>query len=499
MSEPTFEQVLKAVPAQGSFTPAWKKFVKTKFFVQVQRSGGDDPRAFSLHLGRDAENGAASILISELRERLDLGAGNATAALYGADIVKRLGADAAILVALSEGAFRIAADRVAWLKAGVEAAQARAAAAAPAAAAAAPVTPAAPAAAPAAPPVNLSKAEPAAPAPVRVRPRAEPDATQENAEYEDTVEAPPLFGFSTAGRLGRLRALAYSLVSILPGLAIGGLMLLLGQPENWLIVGLFGICMLSTTFLGLRALAMRLHDMDASGKWVVVLMLLGMASRRAPEHALAFEGLAAIMTLVLFATPGSRGGNTYGLATEPDSPFIKRAAVLSMLLHALAYGALLYMAPKPPPRPEAETMHRFSPPKEGVSVLLPRAPQKLPVDMAEQAALGHVTLHQYSLVEGLRRYSVRIYNHKSTPLVPSNAAATMEELVVAGGTKIGERAGGTGYGWGRILYVRQPGGNIRGAHIMSNGPFVVAISVEAPDTPADLKHIDVVLDSMVAR
>ncbi|MES2898291.1 MAG: DUF805 domain-containing protein [Pseudomonadota bacterium] len=127
MTSQSFEQVLNAVPAEGSLTPAWKKFVKTKFFVQVQRAPDNNPRNFSLHVAADPAGGEPAVLISEERERLNRQHGNATAALYGADIVKLLTDDAAILVALSDRAFQIATERVAWLKAGLQAAQARAA------------------------------------------------------------------------------------------------------------------------------------------------------------------------------------------------------------------------------------------------------------------------------------------------------------------------------------------------------------------------------------
>ena len=127
MTSQSFEQVLNSVPAQGSFTPAWKKFVKTKFFVQVLRAVDNNPRNFSLHIAPDPDSGKPSVLISEQRERLNRQHGNATAALYGADIVKLLADDAAILVALSDRAFEIASARVAWLRAGILAAQARAA------------------------------------------------------------------------------------------------------------------------------------------------------------------------------------------------------------------------------------------------------------------------------------------------------------------------------------------------------------------------------------
>ena len=171
MASETFEQVLTAAQADGAFTPAWKKFVNTKFFVPVLRGSGADPRHFTLDV---AHEGGQSIQISEVRERLGQRDASGLASLSGAEVVRRLGADAGILIALSEGAFRIARDRVEWLKKGIEASQAKAAARALEAAGGASSPQAAPAAArhiaPAASsaaPLSLAKETPA---PMQVAP-----------------------------------------------------------------------------------------------------------------------------------------------------------------------------------------------------------------------------------------------------------------------------------------------------------------------------------------
>jgi hypothetical protein len=128
MTSETFEQVLIAAQAEGSLTSAWKKFVNTKFFVPVVRSADNDPKKFTLHLANGPEHGGPAVRISEVRERLEQAQGATLATLSGADVVRMLHAEAAILVALNDRAFTIARDRVDWLKKGIEAAQARAAA-----------------------------------------------------------------------------------------------------------------------------------------------------------------------------------------------------------------------------------------------------------------------------------------------------------------------------------------------------------------------------------
>ncbi|UOD30631.1 DUF805 domain-containing protein [Massilia violaceinigra] len=160
MTSETFEQVLTAAQADGSINPAWKKFVNTKFFVPVAQPGAGESGGVRLRTRDSKGDGTQSIVISEVRERAEDGQGSLLAALSGADVVRLLQADAAILVALSDRTFDIAHDRVAWLRKSIEASLAKAAAARAAAPAPAPA-PAAPAA------VVLEKSAPVAPAPRR--------------------------------------------------------------------------------------------------------------------------------------------------------------------------------------------------------------------------------------------------------------------------------------------------------------------------------------------
>lgn len=159
MTAETFEQVLAAALADGSFTPAWKKFVATRFFVPVEEPANDNPAKLKLRLA--PHGGAQALVISEVRERLDQHDGS-LATLSGADVVRLLQAEADILVALPDRAFSIARDRVQWLKQGIEQSQARAAARAREAAAGQAPPPPPPAAAAAAPiPVPVPAPAPA--------------------------------------------------------------------------------------------------------------------------------------------------------------------------------------------------------------------------------------------------------------------------------------------------------------------------------------------------
>lgn len=114
-----------AAQAAGALKPAWKKFIKTKFYVAILRSPDDDPRHFLLHLERRGADGAPVLIASEVRDRLDQLQGDGTVALSGADLLRRLGEQGAIEVALRDATFTISKKRVEWLRSGIEETKAR--------------------------------------------------------------------------------------------------------------------------------------------------------------------------------------------------------------------------------------------------------------------------------------------------------------------------------------------------------------------------------------
>jgi hypothetical protein len=113
-------EIATAGKAAGSLGPAWKMFIKTKFFVAIRRSPDDDPKNFLLHMDRDGPRGAATLIISELRERLDPALGDAIIPMSGTDIVCRIEDDGAIQVALTDSSYSISKKRVEWLRSGIK-------------------------------------------------------------------------------------------------------------------------------------------------------------------------------------------------------------------------------------------------------------------------------------------------------------------------------------------------------------------------------------------
>lgn len=170
MTLETFEQVLSHATASGSLNPAFVKFLKTTFCVPISLTGADSTVQLALHEHEAAAAGRQALLISEDAARLGIGHGSGQVRISGADIVTRLQSEADIVIALSNGLYHIAWDRVEWLKKNVAAAYARAAAEKAAAAKPAPAAPAPAPAAAAVPPPALQPLT-LAPEPAVARPR----------------------------------------------------------------------------------------------------------------------------------------------------------------------------------------------------------------------------------------------------------------------------------------------------------------------------------------
>ena len=113
-----------AAQAEGALAPAWKRFVKTMFFVSILRSPDDDPKNFQLHAPLP-NDGKGILIISEVRERLDPAHGDGTVALSGADILARVEEGTGIEVLLRGSNFYISRKRVEWLRSGVNVTRAR--------------------------------------------------------------------------------------------------------------------------------------------------------------------------------------------------------------------------------------------------------------------------------------------------------------------------------------------------------------------------------------
>ena len=113
--------------------------------------------------------------------------------------------------------------------------------------------------------------------------------------------------FSFAGRIGRMRYLAFSMVMLFVMYFAIGVVAAITLPQGaggmtamGLITGLLGLASLPIAFMFMMQ---RLHDMNASGWWSL-LMFVPIAN--------------ALMGLVLLFAPGTKGDNRFGLQPKPN-------------------------------------------------------------------------------------------------------------------------------------------------------------------------------------
>ena len=161
------------------------------------------------------------------------------------------------------------------------------------------------------------------------------------------TSTPGPISISLKGRIGRLRYLAFSW----PIMALSGagiVMAVLGplrqQPPNIPLLVLVGVLWF---WLSLRLMALRLHDVNRSAKWLLALLLLpglsGALGGR-PQLAAIGGGLFWLVALLLLILPGSEGDNDYGPPPEANTGLVKMGAVLLLALMAVGIvGNLKYM------------------------------------------------------------------------------------------------------------------------------------------------------------
>lgn len=158
---------------------------------------------------------------------------------------------------------------------------------------------------------------------------------------EFATATPSAFSLSTDGRIGRLRYLAFGW-PIIASAYVLGLLAAVIMPRHEVPGVIFVILFLVLLFwMPLRLVALRLHDVNRSGKWAPTLLLLPITIgvlgglKMAPVGAWLFW----IVALLLLFVPGSDGDNDYGPQPGPNTILVKVGAGLFVALMALAVFA----------------------------------------------------------------------------------------------------------------------------------------------------------------
>ncbi|MFZ5757283.1 MAG: DUF805 domain-containing protein [Pseudomonadota bacterium] len=137
------------------------------------------------------------------------------------------------------------------------------------------------------------------------------DASPARAEEDGTTALPELFAFNVAGRIGRLRMLAWNLMTLLVVFAAGliaALLSLAGPLAILLLLPLFGVAL----FFAIRITVLRLHDRGHTG-WLAALIVVPLVN-------------IALGLYLLFA-PGNSEANDYGPPPPPNTTGVIAGAV----------------------------------------------------------------------------------------------------------------------------------------------------------------------------
>ena len=153
---------------------------------------------------------------------------------------------------------------------------------------------------------------------------------------------PSVFSLFIDGRIGRLRYLAYSWpMMVLSGLAIlAAITPALMKSREMLLIPV-GILFLLWFLTMLRLMALRLHDVNRSAKWVLALLFLPALGSvlGGPQTVPSFSSIFWVVSLLLIIWPGSEGYNDYGPPAGPNTALVKVGAGVILALMALGVVA----------------------------------------------------------------------------------------------------------------------------------------------------------------
>ena len=125
--------------------------------------------------------------------------------------------------------------------------------------------------------------------------------------------------FSTAGRLGRLRFIAYSLIFtfvlyMLLALVMGVTFSMTGAgPDSFMPLMAVGIFSIAAIVVSIMLMSQRLHDANNSAWWILLIFV---------------PIVSFLFTLYLWFMPGTKGANDYGNPPPPNRTALYLVIVL---------------------------------------------------------------------------------------------------------------------------------------------------------------------------
>ncbi|ATQ75913.1 hypothetical protein CR152_16270 [Massilia violaceinigra] len=149
---------------------------------------------------------------------------------------------------------------------------------------------------------------------------------------------PGMVGLSMKGRMGRLRAMAYSIPLFIATFVGGIAAALVGFSAGVAVYVVGGLVAIAILYLSIRLMVLRMHDVNLSGKWLIglfaAMMLMGAFDKK--EFMAVALALFSFGTMLVYClVPGTDGENGYGDATGPDSTLVKVGAGLFILMYGV--------------------------------------------------------------------------------------------------------------------------------------------------------------------
>jgi uncharacterized membrane protein YhaH (DUF805 family) len=168
---------------------------------------------------------------------------------------------------------------------------------------------------------------------------------------DDNVSDPvyadvPVFALSTQGRIGRLRYMAYfwptmglvMVAAILAAVVVPAMALAKPGIGMIALVVVYAIVLL---WMAVRVLALRLHDLNKSGKWVLLPVFVSAAASASgsPRVVMMASAVFWILSIALMFWPGSEDDNDYGPPPAPNNELIYIGAALFLAFWAFGIVA----------------------------------------------------------------------------------------------------------------------------------------------------------------
>lgn len=150
-------------------------------------------------------------------------------------------------------------------------------------------------------------------------PYTSPQTTDLTGARDEAPVVPRVFSYS--GRLGRMRLVAYTFYMSLITVPLGWAAMALMFAGSWLLGTLVYIAVLGVSLVfGLSLYVRRLHDLNQSGIWVLLLVL-------------PLVNLCLLIYLLFFR--GVDGANQYGPEPAANSTGVKAGFVLTLVFMIL--------------------------------------------------------------------------------------------------------------------------------------------------------------------